>query len=326
LEVLAIVGFAAMGFGVVVACGGALGPSEPSPPVDGATPDDDAAGGGKTAPDDNAAGGGKTGGPRPGAGDAGDGDALASLGIPNDVNNCGGSGTMCSLANAVPKCTGAKCSIDSCLADFVDCDGDPTTGCECPSDSCAPDLPGKGNCGKRVFVTSKVTTGNLGGLAGADARCQAAAAWGTLPGVYKAWLSDAVASPATRFTRAVIPYRLVNGILIAKNWSDLVDGTIANPINIDERGGAAAPNLSCGGGAIIAPWTDTRSTGNGWGVLSQNCANWTDDKALVNDNSGYNDPLANVTDLGSGNSVTDWSAYCGQVSCANLAPLFCFQQ
>jgi hypothetical protein len=308
-EALAIVGFVAMGLGVVVACGGALAPAEPSPPIERATPDDDAAGGGETSGPH---------GPLPGAGDAGgadgDGDAGARSGIPNDVNNCGASGAVCGISNAVAKCAGATCAIDSCLADFVDCDGDPTNGCECPSDSCAADMPGKGNCGKRVFVTSTVTTGNVGGLAGADAKCQAAASSAVRPGVYKAWLSDAVASPATRFTRAAIPYRLVNGILIAKNWSDLVDGTLANPINLDERGGPAPTTNGLCGEAVISPWTWTTNAGNAWGVLAENCGNWTDDSG------------PNSSEWGNGSSVTDWSFSCNGGSCKKLAPLFCFQQ
>jgi hypothetical protein len=40
-----------------------------------------------------------------------------------------------------------------------------------------------------VFVTRSTFTGNLGGLAGADALCMAAAAAGNLPGTFKAWVS-----------------------------------------------------------------------------------------------------------------------------------------
>ena len=49
-----------------------------------------------------------------------------------------------------------------------------------------------------VFVTSTTHTGNLGGLDGADAICQARAESGpAAPGTYKAWLSTAAESAAS---------------------------------------------------------------------------------------------------------------------------------
>src|SRR5437868_4155746 len=50
-----------------------------------------------------------------------------------------------------------------------------------------------------VFVTSTRYTANLGGLAGADAICQAHATDAGLPGTYRAWISTAAEAPATRF-------------------------------------------------------------------------------------------------------------------------------
>lgn len=52
---------------------------------------------------------------------------------------------------------------------------------------------------KTVFVTSQTYTGNLGGLAGADAQCNLLAKAAGLEGSYLAWLSDATESPSTRF-------------------------------------------------------------------------------------------------------------------------------
>ena len=92
-----------------------------------------------------------------------------------------------------------------------------------------------------VFVTSTVHDGSLGGLAGADAICQTRAdSPGSLaaPGTYKAWLSDATASPSTRFTQATVPYKLVNGTTVAPNWAGLVDGSLDAPIDVTEQGAA----------------------------------------------------------------------------------------
>ena len=49
------------------------------------------------------------------------------------------------------------------------------------------------------FVTSQQNSGNLGGLAGADAKCQSRANTGGLPGSYGAWLSTGQGSPQSRF-------------------------------------------------------------------------------------------------------------------------------
>ena len=52
-----------------------------------------------------------------------------------------------------------------------------------------------------VFVTSQTFTGNLGGIAGADQKCQDLADAAGLPGIYKAWLadSDPASAPAQPF-------------------------------------------------------------------------------------------------------------------------------
>jgi Protein of unknown function (DUF1554) len=73
-------------------------------------------------------------------------------------------------------------------------------------ETCA--VPG-GSC--TVFVTSQGFNGNLGGLAGADTKCQALADTAGLGGTYKAWLSDSTTDARNRLTQATVPYRLVDG-------------------------------------------------------------------------------------------------------------------
>lgn len=51
-----------------------------------------------------------------------------------------------------------------------------------------------------VFVTRSVYDANMGGLAGADQRCQASAMAAKLPGTYRAWLSDGTTDAKTRIT------------------------------------------------------------------------------------------------------------------------------
>src|SRR5690606_23104139 len=104
---------------------------------------------------------------------------------------------------------------------------------------------------RRLFVTSIAVAGNLGGLAGADASCDQPAAAAGLTRTYVAWLSDASTTPAARMPHDVGPYTLVTGVVIATNWADLTDGTLAWPIGTDESGAAPiGANWICTGGEV----------------------------------------------------------------------------
>ncbi len=167
---------------------------------------------------------------------------------------------------------------------------------------------------KTVFVTSTLYDGDLGGLAGADAKCQARAVAAGLRGTYKAWLSDANASPATRFAQSAAPYKLVDGTVVANNWADLIDNSLASPINKTELNGPVPQGtIGCAPGNPMA-WTATRANGTLANTLFT-CSNWT----------------STVTANGSlwGDTTTanyQWTAWCWIGSCAWTAPLYCFEQ
>src|SRR5262245_34663924 len=93
------------------------------------------------------------------------------------------------------------------------------------ADAGAPDVQRDGpnacaDC-RRVFVTSSspVQTGALGGVTVADEFCQSTADRRQLGGTWKAWLSTSDGSPSTRFTQSSVPYRLLDGTIVAKSWS-----------------------------------------------------------------------------------------------------------
>jgi hypothetical protein len=120
---------------------------------------------------------------------------------------------------------------------------------------------------KTVFVTSVSFNGNLGGLTGADDKCQVQAGGpaSIVPsGTYLAWLSDGTDSPDTRFTKSAHPYMLPDGTKIAEDFTDLTDGSIQHTIDIDPTGKPLGSQLF---------WTGTNSDGttvqhfvtcNGW--------------------------------------------------------------
>ncbi len=169
---------------------------------------------------------------------------------------------------------------------------------------------------RRVFVTSTTYSGNLGGLSGADAKCQTRAQAAGLSGTYKAWLSTSGAngSPATRFARATVPYRLVNGALIANDWSDLVDGRLSAPIDRTELGtsptATSAPCTTTTPLAVV--FTATRVTGEALVGVDQTCAAWTSSTGLASFGS-------------TGTNLAPWTAGCSG-GCSFVAALFCFEQ
>ena len=167
---------------------------------------------------------------------------------------------------------------------------------------------------KYAFITrdnvngTGVGSGNLGGLSGADNICQTRATAAGLNGTYKAWLSDDGTSAASRLTQYNGEYRLLNGTKLADNWSDLVDGSIDNPLNITEYGTTVA--------ASSAAYTGTNT--NGTSESPNNCANW---------NSGG----TNVWVRGGNPTVTngDWTfwVFAGcDGSWASGWKLYCFEQ
>ena len=106
--------------------------------------------------------------------------------------------------------------------------------------------------GKRVFVSSSSSNANLGGVSGADTRCQNLADAANLGGSWRAWVSSSASSPSGRFTKATVPYRLVDGTIIANDWNDLTSGGLRHAIDRDEK------NVPRPAAEV---WTATTSTG-----------------------------------------------------------------
>ena len=115
-----------------------------------------------------------------------------------------------------------------------------------------------------VFVTQGAFQGNFGGLAGADARCQAAARQAGLPGVFRAWLSTAAEPAGARIAHRNVPYVMPGGIRVADNYDDLTDGDLAHPIDRTEYGAAVA-----------SPFLARTATTAAGRALSPTCADWT---------------------------------------------------
>ena len=162
---------------------------------------------------------------------------------------------------------------------------------------------------KTVFVTSVSFNGNLGGLTGADDKCQAQAdgpASIVPSGTYLAWLSDGTDSPDTRFTKSSHPYILPGGTKIAQDYVDLTDGSLLHPINVEPTGRRLG---------LEYIWTGTNSDGT-TAPVHLTCNRWTAD------------PLVNFNGKGGRTNRVDklWSDRVARVSCRRRHKLWCFQQ
>ena len=214
--------------------------------------------------------------------------------VPNNCGNpieCG-----CPVCQS---CSGGVCTTDPGQNRAV-CAGSGSTTSICCNGVCCDGCCGAdGSCGAcLVFVSSSQHTGNLGGLAGADAICQTRATnrmapLPPLPGTYKAWLSTGTGadeSPATgRIRQSGQPYLRVDGALIAANWADLLTPPLANPIQVTENLDTVIPssvwtNTEPNGTELQFPadcgdWLNGSSGTAGAGVTFQTDANWTNGAA-----------------------------------------------
>ena len=164
----------------------------------------------------------------------------------------------------------------------------------------------------KVFLTSAAYDGNFAGapvtftpaLDGADAACTTAAANGGLAGTWTAWLSDAATNAADRINNGGgAPYQLINGTVIASNMADLLDGTLAAPILIDESGNDVVGSFEV--------WTATTADGTNSGAGA--CLNWTTldvgERGLIG--------LADAVDA-------TWTDVAFEDTCNTFNKLYCF--
>lgn len=160
---------------------------------------------------------------------------------------------------------------------------------------------------KLVFVSGETFAGNsLGGLVGADQKCNAEAQQAGLSGTFMAWLSDSTGSPATRFTRGS-GYQLVNGSVVANSFEDLTDGMLLASIALDAMGGTPASPFICSGAEV---WTNTTVQGE---AGTESCGDWSND--VERGSAGHSSRVDEA-----------WTTECPTIACFVLLPIYCFEQ
>jgi hypothetical protein len=160
-----------------------------------------------------------------------------------------------------------------------------------------------------VFVTNAKFSGNLGGIAGGDAKCKSAAMASTSADVasratkFVAWLSAGNSGAAGAGDRlADGQYRRPDGALVASNLAGLLSGTLQAPIDVTELG------QTVGGGASV--WTGTATDGT---VSNAKCSSWVDSTPTIGGDIG------NAT-----SNAATWTKK-ATVACASGERLYCFE-
>ena len=171
----------------------------------------------------------------------------------------------------------------------------------------------------KVFVSSATYDGNLGGIAGADEKCQTLAndaglghedGLGVPRSKFRAWISGSVNGNTLADTFNSIDnnnkgFKLVDRqTTVATSWADLTDGTLVNNINMDEYGNDVTNNTNV--------WTGKDGTSND---IDPDCQGWTSNSATAQGVYG---------DL-NGSGDGEWTNTAQDGYCDSSNRIYCFQ-
>ena len=175
------------------------------------------------------------------------------------------------------------------------------------------------------FVTSATsTTGNLGGLAGADATCQRlAAAVGQGGRTWRAYLSverDTANGNQPTHARDRIgsgPWFNANGVAVANSVTELHTRTGDASLFVDERSQRINGQWT-GSPTPIEHDILTGSNADGTAAAGLTCENWTSASATIAAQVGHSDGMGpNQSTAG---TLSSWNSAHASQNCANTAP------
>lgn len=211
----------------------------------------------------------------------------------DDGNGIGGDGcTMCNM-----DCGNGK--VD--MGNNEECDDGNDVGGDTCDSQCK-------RLAFMVFVSSMKWKGDLGGLAGADAKCNTLAA-GKLPGTYMAWISDGFDEPSFRLDKSTKPYIRPDKVVVANSWTGLTTFDLINALNRNENNQPVLGN-GCNSDALV--WTNTLKEGTAKG--SDHCQDW-------NEAANFSIGASGVATVKS----PQWTDACS-IKCDVLARIYCFEQ
>jgi hypothetical protein len=155
----------------------------------------------------------------------------------------------------------------------------------------------------RVFVSGTTYNGNLGGISGANAKCNALANASSIPGLWRAWISADGITPDGTFTRFEGNYRRMDRTLIAVGWDELISGMLRAPITISQTGSTATGPV----------WTNT--TASGTAAPTSGCQGFT------------SSTFVNFSVVGIAGGVgPEWTESPNLSSCDTPRRIYCFDE
>jgi hypothetical protein len=206
----------------------------------------------------------------------------------------------------------------------------------CDDDGDDIDSPGSPTTGSTMsfFVTSaKSVTGNLGGLSGADNRCQSlAAAAGFGSKTWRAYLS-AERDPATgqpvdaRSRIGAGPWFNANGVMIARDVAELHARRGDAELFVDERN-QMIPGQWAGSPRPVEHDILTGSAADGRLIPGMTCNDWTSASPDLAAQVGHSDGLG--PNASSAGTLSSWNSSHANQNCADTAPrggagrIYCF--
>jgi hypothetical protein len=195
----------------------------------------------------------------------------------------------------------------------------------CGDDDGSPNGPSNAARTVTFFVTSVTSpTGNLGGLAGADARCQSlAAAAGHGSRTWRAYLSverDPANGNQPTHAKDRIgtgPWQNANGLLVANNVTELHARAGDASVFVDERGQRINGQWT-GSPSPVEHDILTGSNADGTLAVGLTCADWTSASTAIAAQVGHSDGLGpNQSTAG---TLSSWNAAHTSQNCADTAP------
>lgn len=238
-----------------------------------------------------------------------EGKELCDHGMANNDNLYGGCRENCTPA--------ASCNDGVLQPEEEECDAsapamEGAVGCD----------PGSCRMLARVaFVTSAEFTGDLNGLAGADAACVAAASAGKLDNASKflAYVGDGMAAPATRFVDGAkdkgYPYARRDGKKLANDLDDLLATGPRVPLVITELGTVLPPEQYA--------WTGVDIHGEPGGT---HCEEWSTDYFQYTGRVGQISPATDSdADIFVWRTDGDWVDYTSLSCSTPFIHLYCFE-
>jgi hypothetical protein len=182
--------------------------------------------------------------------------------------------------------------------------------------------------------SAKSTTGNLGGLRGADTLCQSlAAAVGRGNATWRAYLSvekDPANNNAPTDARSRLgtgPWFNAAGMMVAKDLAELHARKGDAAVFVDERG-QRIPGQWPGSPSPVEHDILTGSTAEGTLAAGLTCLDWTSDATSAQAQVGHADGLGPGGDTSG--ALTSWNSSHANQNCATTAPrggagrIYCF--